>query len=127
MENWNIQSIILVGNKMVLELETVKKVAHIEVGSWLHSVGSRVGLGFLACFFRPFWKTPPQSSQIQMAGAGKDRKYGPRTKKSSWRGAQRVFSLRAAETEGHQLWGGDGRKMERQGPGSARSVIIVSG
>ena len=36
-------------------------------------------------------------------------------------------SLRAAETEGHQLWGGDGRKMERQGPGSARSVIIVSG
>ena len=26
-----------------------------------------------------------------MAGAGKDRKSGPRTKKSSWRGAQRVF------------------------------------
>ena len=47
MENWNIQSIILVGNKMVLELEIVKKVAHIEVSSWLHSVGSWVGLGFL--------------------------------------------------------------------------------
>lgn len=62
-----------------------------------------------------------------MAGAGRDRESGPRTKKSSWRGEWRVLSLRAAETDGRQLWGGDGRKMERQGPGSGRSVIIVSG
>lgn len=43
---------------MVPELETVKNVAHIEASSWLRSVGSLVGLGFLACFFQTLLEDP---------------------------------------------------------------------
>ena len=38
MENWNIQSIILVGNEMVPELETVKNLPAM-LETWVRSLG----------------------------------------------------------------------------------------
>ena len=66
---------------MVPELETVKNVAILRLVLGYTLLEAWWVLAFPHAFFRPFWKTPPQSSQIQMAGAGRDRKSGPRTKK----------------------------------------------
>ena len=62
MENWNIHSIILVGNEMVPELETVKNVAILRLVLGYTLLEAWWVLAFRHAFFRPFWKIPPQSS-----------------------------------------------------------------